>query len=61
MAWLTVDKDGEEWIHIQKPQRSLDGSWWVVYDRSGAIELQQNDIFTLTRTKMTWDDEPFEI
>ena len=58
MAWLAVDKDGEEWIYVQKPER-FDSCWDISSDDCHL--LQDGVIKKLTGRKMTWDDEAVEI
>ena len=61
MAFLAVDKDGEEYIYDSEPVRYR-------YDRfphwdcdTHWIELPDGSIEKLIGRKLTWDDEPVEI
>ncbi len=59
MAWLAVDKIGEEWIYDEdfKPYREVD-----CWDSKGFyVQLPKGTIKKLTNKKLTWKDEPVEI
>lgn len=64
MAWVAVDKDGRECIHIEKPYRDSTNSfveeniWYTRYDE---IELPQGTIKKLIGRELTWNDEPVEL
>lgn len=69
MAWLAVDKDGQEYLYLNKPERythynvfksdEIDFEIWT----SGGdnLELSKGSIEKLMGRKLTWNDEPVEI
>jgi hypothetical protein len=65
MAWLAVDKNGEENLFIDKPERFYCGkNIWVlstICDHHGYILLRKGQIETLIGKVLTWKDEPVEI
>lgn len=70
MAWLTVNKDGTEWIMPGKPVRGWCGHWEYsekVYVESEQgyvsieIELPKGSVYKLLGKELTWDDEPVEL
>ena len=66
MAWLAVDKTGEENIFERKPIRNLFGMWLPDTtcddcEESDCIILPQGSIKKLIGRDLTWEDEPVEI
>lgn len=65
MAWLAVDKNGDEYIYRYRPSRR--GSFWddcIYYDDESFltdIELPKGSIKKLIGRELTWEDEPVEI
>ena len=60
MAWLAVDKDGDEYIYSSEPER--DDDLFVNSEYDGKFfELPNGSIEKLIGKKLTWDDEPVEI
>lgn len=62
MAWLAVDKDGNELLFIgKKPVRWRDE--WVLDedDTEDAYILTKGIIEKLSGIKLTWEDEPLEL
>ena len=73
MAWLAIDKFGDEYIFRHKPEK--DRCYWSdeklnmdcvgsndePYYRSSEIELPKGTIKLLTGKELTWEDEPIEI
>lgn len=62
MAWLAVDKDGNELIFMgKKPVRWRDE--WVLAedDVEDAYILTRGQINKVSGIDLTWDDEPFYI
>lgn len=63
MAYLAVDKNGDEAIFSQKPSRLGNAwdpesdDWWV----SDCISLPKGSIYKLIGRTITWEDEPVEI
>jgi len=60
MAWLAVDKDGDEYIYESEPERYDDMFVCSGYDDK-LFELPNGSIEKLIGKKLTWDDEPVEI
>jgi len=61
MAWLAVDKNGDECVHDIGPTRHNEYMWWNSWDDDGStIELPKGSIKRLIGRELTWDDEPVE-
>lgn len=66
MAWIAVNKNGDEILFENKPEGNENkGCWEAAYDKvldkpSGYIELPKGFI-NWPRRKLTWKDEPLEI
>lgn len=58
MAWLVVDKNGDEWIFLNKPIRI--NSEWVSEDNKVA-QLREGESYYLLGKIVHWEDEPIEI
>ena len=67
MAWLAVDKNGDELISEGKPNRCKKYPCWeceisIEGEMVNFIIYLPNDtIEKIIGKKLTWDDEPFEI
>ena len=67
MAWVAVDKDGNEFVYDCKPLRSLHGDWWSLEGiddnniGSNIVKLPTGSIAYLLDYWLTWDDEPVEL
>lgn len=67
MAWVAVDKDGEEYIFGgYKPTREDDYMWYPEQDRYGDligdyVSIPSGSIEKLIGRVLTWDDEPVEL
>lgn len=71
MAYLAVDKDGQECIlgGNEPYRKDIQSMWayWVSDDSSegewynNKIDLPKNSIEKLIGRKLTWEDEPVEI
>lgn len=72
MAWLAVDKNGDEYIYQLKPRKidNKDTIWFVNeacdyeecdYAGSYYVALPKSSIKKLITKELTWDDEPVEI
>lgn len=69
MAWLAVDKDGKEFLYLEKPERiihhnvfrpeEIDFEIWA--SNNDNLELPKGSIQELTGRNITWNDEPIEI
>ena len=57
MAWLAVDKDGDEYVYDSEPLR--DDTLFTNYGKY--VELPKGSIKKLIGKPLTWDDEPVEI
>ena len=57
MAWLAVDKDGDEYVYDSEPLR--DDTLFTNYGKY--VELPKGSIKKLIGNPLTWDDEPVEI
>lgn len=60
MAWLTVDKNGEETIYEEAPIRD-DGFWDPSFHDPSFVELPKGSIAKLIGRELTWEDEPVEL
>jgi len=56
MAWLAVDKDGEERIFEDIPHRE-DGYFWNTDSVCSIISLPHGSIKKLIGGELTWEDE----
>ena len=57
MAFVAVDKNGEEWVYQEKPNRmecSFDSSYMM-------IELPKGTIKKLIGFDLKWEDDPVEL
>ena len=66
MAWIAVDKNGDEYIYEKKPLRSAMGYWKPIphdyEDRdSDYLELPKGSIKKLIGRELSWSDEPVEL
>lgn len=57
MAYLAVDKDGDEWVYEEYPERHY--SVWDSYTHR--VELPKGSIAKLIGRELTWEDEPVEL
>jgi len=57
MAFLAVDKDGEEAVFSDNPIRDISLGMW----RGECVYLPIGSIMKLIRRKMSWADEPAEL
>lgn len=56
MAWVAVDKTGEELISRTKPFRV--GDYWI---GDSIFHLPKGSIKKLIGQELTWEDEPVEL
>ena len=63
MAWLAVDKLGNEYKFTIKPKRWDNGiiPVWSTMGRGNRKDLPTGSIEKLIGRKLTWDDEPVEM
>lgn len=57
MAWVAVDKNGEEWVYSNEPMRE-DG---VFFEFDSKVWIPSGSIEKLIGRKLTWEDEPVEL
>lgn len=58
MAWVSVDKNGDEYVWRDKPRR-MGNSFWIHYQL--IEQLPSGSIDKLIGRKLTWEDEPVEL
>lgn len=66
MAWLAVDKNGDEYVYSCKPIRETSSYWGKDCDKHGedigeAVKLPRGSIKKLIGRELTWEDEPVEL
>ena len=61
MAWLAVDRDGSEWIYLNKPARFCDKYLLAYEDDCSQIHIPKGSIKKLIGRDLTWEDEPVEL
>ena len=62
MAWVAVDKNGEEWIYQVKSTRDKSADIWTQTTAWTDICLMPNgSIEKLIGRILTWEDEPVEL
>lgn len=57
MAWIAVDKNGREFIYMDKPNRGVI-EFLPCQDEGSYIELPQGSIKKLIGRELSWNDEP---
>lgn len=60
MAWIAVDKNGREFIYMDKPNRGVI-EFLPCQDEGSYIELPKGSIKKLIGRELSWDDEPVEL
>lgn len=58
MAWVAVDKNGDEYVWGDKPRR-MGNEFWIHYQL--IEQLPKGSIEKLINRKLTWEDEPVEL
>lgn len=58
MAWIAVDKDGEEYIYSSLPVRGDEGTFT---SSDSWISLPKGSALKLTGFELTWEDEPIDL
>lgn len=62
MAWLCVDKDGQEVLFTSLPVHNVEEECWVCKDGTNrVVEIRKGAIEQLTGKRITWEDEPIQI
>jgi len=64
MAWLAVDKNGDELIFASEPRRDTDNDLWDssdLSDEGNYVDLPIGTIEKLLGQVLTWDDEPVNL
>lgn len=61
-SYAAVDKDGSEWVYVDKPTKYL-VKWMPNSDEhTSAVQLPMGSIKKLTGIDLTWEsDEPIEL
>lgn len=59
MAWIAVDKNGDEYIYNSKPLKYYEDSYWSPDGK--CILLAKGSIEKLIGKVLTWDDNPVEL
>ncbi len=60
MAWLAVDKNGDEYIYINKPHKEEGVVVWIYIGNIYSL-LPKGSIKKLIGRELTWENEPVEI
>lgn len=60
MAWIAVDKNGREFIYMDKPNRGVI-EFLPSHDEGSYIELPQGSIKKLIGRELSWNDDPVEL
>lgn len=61
MAWLVVNRNGDEFIFEAKPKRNNTSQIWQLrscHSNYSVIYLKKGTIEKIVGYKMTWEDEP---
>ena len=61
MAWLAVDKDGEEYIYSDSPNRYENGEWGCSTPEDEVIHLPKGTILKIIGRNLTWESRSVEI
>ena len=61
MAWVAVDKYGEEYVYEAKPIRSDDCFYLRYSNGEGFVVIPKGSIKKLIGYELTWEDEPVEL
>ena len=63
MAWVAVDKSGDEWIYAEKPKKYEDSVCWCSYSNENYsyIHVPKGTIEKIIGRKLTFEDEPVEL
>lgn len=59
MAWLTIAKDGTEYVFAEKPEYLVSLDYW--YDEHDKIELPSGSIKKMLGKEITVSESPIEI
>lgn len=62
MAWVAVEKSGDEWVFEFMPIRlNKVGIWDIKYSNINCCELPKGSIAKLIGRELAWNDEPVEL
>ena len=62
MAWVALDRNGDEFIYGNRPERwNHLLCWGVPNDTDTWIELPKGSIRNLIGRELTWHDKPVEL
>lgn len=59
MAWLAVNKNGDEKIFEERPERYLPLNTWV--SNPSQVSLVEGTILKILGKKLTWKNKPVKI
>ena len=58
MACVATDKDGEEYIYEDEPDRTEAGCWWSYF---GVVNIPNGSIKKLIGRDLSWEDNCVEL
>ena len=61
MAWVAVDKNGDEYVYSSKPYRDCCKGLELWMSIGDCVELPQGSIKKLIGKELTWNNEPVEL
>lgn len=64
MAYLAVDKNGDEYIYETHPERDMEYNSWNLYDflrDSNMIKLPEGTIEKIIGKPLVWENDPVEL
>ena len=60
MAYIAVDKDGDEWIFGEEPYRNLKRLIWL-QDATDYVSVPKGTILKIIGKQLTWSDDAVEL
>lgn len=61
MAWVAVDKNGDEYVYSHEPYRVCEYGYVFWMSEMELIELPKGSIKKLIGRELNWSDEPVEL
>lgn len=61
MAWVAVDKNGDEYVYSSKPYRDCCKGLELWMSIGDYVELPKGSIKKLIGRELTWSDEPVKL
>lgn len=61
MAWVAIDKNGDEYVYSYKPYRDCAKGLEVWMLDGCCVELPKGSIKKLIGKELNWNDEPVEL